>query len=141
MTLLTPRFSLVKVLRVKSQHAAFRLAYRDFPRVLTLMLSRRLVHTRGRYMISIGLLSSRVTVYLVSMHFLRERRIQVLLLFRSHGLSGSPDSLGQFKAYNMSPCRILGPMTLSRLTCRNLLFLASCDPSPRFRFQERSIDP
>jgi hypothetical protein len=35
----------------------------------------------------------------------------VLLLFRRHGLSGSPDSLGQFRAYSMSPCRILGPMT------------------------------
>jgi hypothetical protein len=40
------------------------------------------------------------------------REIQVLLKFRRHGLSGSLDSLGQFRAYSMSPCRILGPMTL-----------------------------
>jgi hypothetical protein len=33
--------------------------------------------------------------------------MQVLLLFRRHGLSGSPDSLEQFKAYSMSPYRIL----------------------------------
>jgi hypothetical protein len=77
------------------------------------MLSRRLVHTRGRYIISIGLLSSRVTIYLVSMHFLeKDVYIQVLLLFRRHDLSGSPDSLGQFRAYSISPCKILGPMTL-----------------------------
>ena len=42
--------------------------------------------------------------------FVRERCIQVLLFFRRHGLSGSLDSLGQLRAYSMSPCRILGPI-------------------------------
>jgi hypothetical protein len=34
----------------------------------------------------------------------------MLLLFRRRGLSGSPDSLGQFISYNMVPYMILGPM-------------------------------
>jgi hypothetical protein len=60
------------------------------------MLSRRLVPTRGRYMINTWLLGSE-SIYLVSMHFERDGYIQqVLLIFRSYGLSGSPDSLGQF---------------------------------------------
>jgi hypothetical protein len=35
----------------------------------------------------------------------------------------------------MSPCRILGPMTFFRATCRNLLYLAGCDSGPRFKFE------
>jgi hypothetical protein len=65
----------------------------------------------------------------------------VLLLFRRHGLSGPPNSLAQFRAYNMSPCSILSLMTFFRATFRNLLFLADCDSSAKFRFRERNIDP
>jgi hypothetical protein len=34
----------------------------------------------------------------------------VFQIFRRHDLSGSPDSLGKFRAYNMIPSIILGPM-------------------------------
>jgi len=76
------------------------------------------------------------------MHFWeRDVYIHVLLFFRRHGLSGSLDNLGQFREYIMSPCRILGPMTLFQATCKKLLYLAGFDPGPKFRFRERSIDP
>jgi hypothetical protein len=54
-------------------------------------------------MISTWLLSSESQSTWFPCIFERERDvyIQVLLLFRRHGLSGFPDSLGQFRAYNM----------------------------------------
>jgi hypothetical protein len=43
--------------------------------------------------------------------FVRERCIHVFQLFRRNGLSGCPNILGNFRAYNMIPCMILGSMT------------------------------
>jgi hypothetical protein len=46
--LLTPGFSPLKILRVKSQHSLFWLAFRDLPRLST-CVSQRLVPIRDRY--------------------------------------------------------------------------------------------
>jgi hypothetical protein len=41
----------------------------------------------------------------------------------------------------MSPCMILGPITLFQETCRNFLFLAVWALGPRFRFRAHIVDP